>query len=306
MFRRMVMMALLVLVPVAAGATIGPSGDYVYSMLVDTDNNSSTGCQVPVSETGFSGSVDGIEQIVKVYVTLAPTPTVSLISRQVCSGGTFGAETTVDPGGWAVALDDGYNESDAVEAWVSREDLGDPAVVRLVFTAESTVLPESDVLRLTDGNAGDPILLMLKAPAEPIPAATAPGVAVLLLLLGASALLILRRRTAPSGRIVMLVLALLFASAAVVLAASIVMDGDVSDWAGQQPAGIDQTGDSSIGDPAEDIVVAYATFDDDNIYFRVDLSNVEAPEEPTPTPTWTPTPLPEETPTPTPTPFEEY
>lgn len=54
--------------------------------------------------------------------------------------------------------------------------------------------------------------------------------------------------------------------------ASIVLDGDFADWAGIAPAVTDVSGDSSVNDPAEDILAGYAVIQQGNLFFRMDLA----------------------------------
>jgi hypothetical protein len=49
------------------------------------------------------------------------------------------------------------------------------------------------------------------------------------------------------------------------------MNGQVDDWDGIAALGNDGTGDSSIGDAAEDIVAGFAAYDATNLYVRVDV-----------------------------------
>jgi len=57
---------------------------------------------------------------------------------------------------------------------------------------------------------------------------------------------------------------------AFVEATTIIMDGDVADWAGVEPIVIDPLGDGKEDD--EDILSCYVTNDDSNLYFRMDVA----------------------------------
>jgi hypothetical protein len=129
----------------------------------------------------------------------------------------------------------------------------------------------------------------------PAPVASQAGLAAIVLLLGGVGLWALRRRGPARVLIVLLTVA---GTALIAWAATIVMDGQVNDWAGIPPLGVNQTGGS--GDPAYDIVAFFATADGTNLYLRIDVSDLVV-TTPTSTATTTPTQTPTSTPTATPT-----
>ena len=120
-----------------------------------------------------------------------------------------------------------------------------------------------------------------------IPALGPFGLTLLGVGIAAVAFGLLRTRAGVAWAMVLALLAGLGA-AGVAYAATIIMDGQVADWAGITALGTDPTGDSSIGDPAEDIVAGFATFDASNVYFRVDVRNVSCTPTSVSAPTITP------------------
>jgi hypothetical protein len=83
-----------------------------------------------------------------------------------------------------------------------------------------------------------------------------------------------RLRRSPAAAAVAVTLALTAVVVATAWAVTISLDGNVGDWATTPAIATDITGDSSIDDPAEDIVAAFATADAQKIYFRMDLVNL--------------------------------
>lgn len=115
-----------------------------YRVLLDTDSSTSTGCDVAVKDADVATTVPGIEQIVimRVERTSAAAARVVAVVRRVCTGGSFGAEVAVDPGGWPVGLDNGVNGSDVVEGLVPPAALGSPkGLARVVSSATKNNSP---------------------------------------------------------------------------------------------------------------------------------------------------------------------
>ncbi len=108
--------------------------------------------------------------------------------------------------------------------------------------------------------------LPVQAPALSFP----PLVGLGALLMVSAIVLILRRK----GTAVRSLVVAYLTAAAVAWAAAIVLDGDFADWSGISPAVSDPQGDSSIGDPAEDILAGYAVIQGSNIFFRMDLDGL--------------------------------
>ena len=256
----------------AAGAAEGAT--YEHRVLLDLDNDTGTGCDIAVEDAGGATTVHGVEQVVIIRVTRTgpESAAVTEIATQVCNGGSLSAESLVDPGDWPVGIAVGTDGSDVVEGRVSRNALGNPTgVARLAFSSTRTGF--SDALLVTAPGGTTPILFSFPAAVALTPALSEWGIAIALVLLALVAFRSLR--SAPGVAAVVLALSLVFiAGPGLAEKRTIVMDGQVGDWAGIAPLAIDQTGDSTIGDPAEDIVAAFATADDAFVYFRIDLVNV--------------------------------
>ena len=262
---RAVVAAFAALVPLVAGAQ---APVYTHHVYIDADDDALTGCTVAVAEAGWSGGVTGVEKDVAITVARSATPMVSGITVATCSVGSFLAPAPVSAGGWPVALNAGVAGSDAVEGFAPRDVLAAGEMVRLYV--HSHAASASDVLLASTGRTGTPLRLSL-ALESGIPLGTPLGLALLVCAVAATALVALRRRLATRSALVVAVLVALGVAAAA-WAATIVMGSGVSDWSGIAPLGNDASGDSSVGDPAEDIVAAFATADGTNLYLRVDIA----------------------------------
>ncbi len=268
------LVVLLLMIGYAMPAAAVDGQEYEYRLLLDTDANPATGCAVPVEDKFIRPptTFDGVEQVVIIKVhrdISAGTATVTGITRQVCTHGSFGPELPVSPGAWPVGDGDGVGGADVVEGFVSRADLGDPHAMRVAVVATRAGL--SDVLLTRNGAPDGPPMLFVVEPSA-VPVVSTWGILVIVLGLGAVAWWSLGRRANGSGTLLLAVIGVV-ATAATVRAVTIVLDGAVGDWSGVPPLGTDLIGDSSNGDLAEDIVALFMTKDATNVYARVDVTN---------------------------------
>lgn len=274
-------LASIVSLALLAGAAQAQYTSYTHHVYLDIDNNPSTGCTVAVHEAGWSGNVTGVERDVQISVSTTAPAHVTGITVSSCSGASFGAPQTVSTASWPVGLNVGTGGGDVIEGFLPRGYLPLGTTMRLYFHSTVFNLMANDVLLTTNGTthgtAGTPMLLTLDSNVggvAAIPALGTYGLAFLGVAIAAAAFGLLRSRAGVACGLLLAVLIGLGA-ASVAYAATITMDGQVGDWAGITALGTDPTGDSSINDPAEDIVAGFATFDATNVYFRIDVSNVE-------------------------------
>jgi hypothetical protein len=249
-----------------------PPDVYFYRVLIDTDNDQVTGCGVEVHDLNFAGTVPGIERLVvaTVHRQKLAAQVYSVQVRNCISGMDFTTPAPFDMSGWPVGLEVGVGvgsgNSDVVEFYVPRAALGNPDLVRLGFHATRVGIL-NDVLLTTNGqNGGAPILFGRGT--------SAPTLTVPLLLMSATLLLFVAGRGLRRRSGVAVAVAFTLATATAAWAVTIMLDGDVSDWAGLSPIATDVLNDSSAGDPAEDIAAAFVTEDAQNLYFRMDQVNL--------------------------------
>jgi hypothetical protein len=257
-----------------ATAFVAPSDRYDYRVLFDIDSNSATGCDAAAHDANFAGPVPGIEYIFTAQVErFATGAMIDAEFLQTCvSGSNFTDPVQIDAGDWSAGLENGVGGADIVELFLPRDAIGNPASTTLFFHARRTLTMTNDVLLTTNGEeSGDPLVLRLPQ------GQSVPLLSSLALLLCAALLAVLaarRLRHHPSAAAAAVTVALIGSVVATAWAVTITLDGNIADWATVPAIGTDIIGDSSIDDPAEDIVAAFATADGQNIYFRLDLVNL--------------------------------
>ncbi len=246
--------------PAAARAGIVTIPHYYYEVLLDTDSDTATGGSVPVVQGSESPhTIPGIDYIVRAYAGNDPGPKVFYRDVLKWNGASFelvDEDTSVYP----IAVD-GFAKVEFGSPW---EAIGSPTgTIRGVFHASRVNVDANDYTAAFDFS-------LRSAPAI----STAGLAALALLLLAAGGFALSRRRGNPA----FLALAVMLAAAPVVRAAGIVLDGNFDDWAGINPVVTDAGGDSSISDPAEDILAGYVAVQGTEVFFRVDLAAAPPPE----------------------------
>jgi hypothetical protein len=242
------------------------TGNYVYEVLLDTDDDQTTGGPVKVVQ-GSEAPHDemGIDRIVRVFagadgvgqVTGLSTTAASVFVRQVLAwnAGTMMFEV-IDTDTSVYPIGTNSSGHGLVEFGAPLSLVGAVDGWRGIFHA-SIVGPANDytaAFRL-DGVAAPAVSLL-------------GGAAVVAVLLVSAAVALRRRRTAVG------VMAAILCLAATVVWAQIMIDGQFADWAGISPIVGDPAGDSSIGDPAEDILAGYVALENTDVFFRMDLAGV--------------------------------
>jgi hypothetical protein len=258
--------------PTAALDHNGIPDAYLYRVLIDSDSDDTTGCDVAAHDDNFTGPVKGIEYIVRALVLRFPLHAdVDHIRVSRCDSGTdFFESELVDDGAWPVSLETGDGGADVIEFYVPRGKIGNPDGITLGFHATRTAIL-NDVLLTSNGtSSGDDIIFDLGA--SGVPLLTPGGVFVCVAVLVGLAAWNLRRRR---PQVAAAVLAVGIATAAATgWAVTIMLDGMLGDWASVPQIAQDILDDSTADDPAEDIVAAYVTADAQNVYFRMDQVNL--------------------------------
>ncbi|MCG8463045.1 MAG: cadherin-like domain-containing protein, partial [Holophagales bacterium] len=242
---------------------------------VDADADPGTGCTV----TTIEGAFDGVEQTVVTTIDDG-TDQVTAVDRFECvdpGTDTFGpAIPVVDiPTPWNVGLGVGTNGSDVVETYLPVAALGtQPTAVRLAFEADDQGGAEDALLTLDGMQPGDPILLPLGTILD-IPTLSQVALAFLSLLLALSAVTVLRGQRGPFVVWLLACLAAGLVATGVLAVASIVLDGDPSDW-GADVSASDPEMDAPV---TADIVAGFASASPDfsTLFFRVDVNRGNLP-----------------------------
>lgn len=248
--------------PASAGVLDAAVAQYIYEVLLDIDNNPATGGPVTVvQDTEVPHDVVGIDYIVRVGAILGPTVATRDVLRWNADTMTFDLiDCNPTPYPIGVTMDGG----EMVEFGALLSLLGNPqGTIRGVFHA-------SQVQRHNDYTSPFLLRIPVKAPAQSM-----AGLALLALFLFASATYMLRARRGSS--VAGMLLATSLAVASIVWASGLVIDGNFGDWAGIPSIVTDVSGDSSIHDPAEDILAGFAVIQGNTVFFRMDLAGVIGP-----------------------------
>jgi large repetitive protein len=247
------------MVGVWAMATAALAATTTLDTLLDTDNNTATGCAVTTS----SGVVNGVERILRTVIVADGagyrTQSTSVLT---CSGAAFGAPVVTESTPRPIARGNGVGGATAVETSISALDLPRGGQMRVAFSAiGSDGLTGSDAV--LDLN-GAPILAALPGIVQ-VP--TLGGIALVLLAGFMVGAVVLARRRGFHG--VQLVVVAMFAAAlSGHLIAAIVRDGLIADWTGIAPVANDAQGDAPAG---TDIVAVFTQTDTNGVDFRVDM-----------------------------------
>ncbi|WP_154223472.1 Ig-like domain-containing protein [Marinicella rhabdoformis] len=229
-----------------------------YHLFADTDNNSTSGCTV--NWPGLGNSISGIEN--RFTITTDSQLPPNIIDTQVhdCQGNAFGAGTS--QGQAALGLNTGNNSSDVFEFSINRNYLGinSSGSVLFYFASESSAV--ADVVLAANG--GGPIFMGFAFPV--------PALGLLGLVLMASLMLFLTRKKINKQLKTTAVLILVVSSA---WAMTIIIDGQTNDWASMSPAATDPIGDTDGTGSYADITSIYLTKQSDQLYFRMDVVDVE-------------------------------
>ena len=234
---------------------------YVYRALIDVDNNASTGGQVSIVQKGEPPHWEqGIDYIVRVSFDDTTGMLRDIIIDRYNSG--LGVFETIDTdlSSYPKGRGNGYSGSDVVEFKALRSLLGNPTgTMKVIYHA--SIVGGNDYTTAFFYDAKQVGLIG-------VPVLNACGMFAAILLLGGAGIYLLKKRMPL--RMLSIVLMLGF-GIGMAWAATILIDGQVGDWAGITPLVTDPIGDSSNDDRNEDIRAGYMTSDSANLYFRMDV-----------------------------------
>ncbi len=242
------------------------AAEHRYWLLLDRDANPGTGC----TQATVNGAVPGID--LRFQLTVNTTTSAAVVSRleqSVCTGSSFAAATLIENGPWPAGLGIGGNGFAVLEAAVPRGVLP--------TTGTSTAWAMSD--NGSGGQDATTAFAIAWAEVNALPVPLSPALAGLLSLALALAAAVFYRRHPQGLRTLVLLVAV--GASGLVLAATIVRDGQISDWLGISAAVLDPAGDAP---PNADISAAFWTRDTSFFYFRIDAdvrleaSNNQAPQ----------------------------
>ncbi len=251
-------------------AHAAPAQTYSYHVYIDSDLRNTTGC----TATGGGQTFLGADYRLTATVTGSP-PIVTARTLSPCVAGSFTPGSALSAN-YPVGLNNGLPlaggaAADVIELSVARSLLpGIEPQVRVGIGAQSAS-GSVDVLYTVDGTANG-LPMVIGSPAL-IPTLGFFGSLLLALALAALAIRSLRRnRLMAQMLMVGAFISLGFAAWAVV---THIADGQVGDWAGDAPIGMDPIGDSVPPLSGTDIVGAFGVDVRPNLHFRIDVVDAE-------------------------------
>jgi len=263
---------LLLILGLIVWPALGWSQQLTYSVLIDTDQNTTTGCNVGVPSSAPEATIAGIEQRLIATVDQATLQLAATLEECDSNNDMF-----VNPQGatGAIGLNNGLSAADVIELAVTANLIAPPgSQVGLYFVAEDAT-EAIDLLPNAISNGfvvADPnFALNIPFPANPasgpptaIPSITHGGLAILVLLCMGFLYRQLRRREGQHFLGVLLVVL-----SGVVLAAT--PDGSIDEWDGIPPLGT-----APVAPPLNiNIVAVYAAVFNGEMYFRIDVADLE-------------------------------
>ncbi len=254
----------------APAASAQPLVTSTFRIFVDQDPSANVGC---VATTTLGTVLTGIDQVVTITFQYTPAPTFTGVSRQACSGGTFGAPLFPAPP-LAFGATAGVGGSTGIETSVPLPS-APTGNVRLyfdsIYTGSTAPGNRDELISLNGVPSGPPILVGGGGTAIPIPTLGEWGLILLALLLTASGFLVIRRRGGDRRWVVAGVLLLLLGlGAGVAWAAGLVVDGNTSDW---NPGNSTRADDIQPPDaqPNSDIVAGFGGLQGSTLFLRLDV-----------------------------------
>ncbi len=246
-------------VAVLAGATVAGAATTTFGVLLDTDNNASSGCAINTAD----GSFAGVETVLSTTV-VADSSGYRVTSRtlQTCTGSGLSTPVVLDSTAFPVARGYGVNGASAVETYIPVIFLPRTGLkMRLGLTTVGAdgVTGADAVL----SNNGATILLDAPLPIV-VPALSTLALGLTALLL-AIAVWYARRRGWHGIQLVVVAVFAISLSGQII--AAIVRDGLITDWSGVPALATDPLGDAPSG---TDMSAFYATYDGQDLYFRID------------------------------------
>ena len=245
----------------AMAASASFAASTTVSVLIDADNNASTGCTVSTANGPFAG----VERVLNTTVIADATGyRIQSITLQSCNGGAIGPTTIISATPTPLVRGSGANGTTAVETYIPSSFL--PATGQKMRVAVTSVgadgLVGSDALTVTAaGNA----ILVDGPPLVVVPTLAKLSLALTALLLALSVWF--ARRRGWNGMQLVIVAAFAVSMSSQLIAA-VALDGLKISWTGIAPVATDPAGDAPKG---SDFTNLYSTVDSGNVYFRIDV-----------------------------------
>ena len=241
----------------AALTGLAHAGEHRFQILLDTDNAASTGCSLSTAK----GTASGIDQVWTTVVTTTTSgASVTRIEHRTCVGSTLGPSTIFATAGWPAGLGNGTLGTAAIETYIPLSAL--PGTGTMKARVAST--------NATGGEDATTSFSIALGPSNPqFNGATPVPLSIWLVLplgLFIFALVGWWWRWHPE-HVSPFVCVVLVVASGLVWAATVTLDGNVSDWNSIAPVAGNPKGSAPVD---ANIVEVYFQSDGANLYFRID------------------------------------
>ncbi len=217
-------------------------------------------------------TVSGIDYRIKIDVddTFLSVTTVSL---ERCSGVAFLAPEILPTSNWVLGMGTGQNGSNIIEGIIPNQAIGNPTQVSLIFASDDGSGGFSDIVSSNNNNASPSWFTQIKQlikNTSPIPALSGVGLVFLIILIATIPFILKNKGYLSSNIFSMILLVPLLGITIIALGATIIIDGNSSDWSSSFLLASDASGDQT-GVNDTDILNTYAFKDGQSLYVRLDI-----------------------------------
>ncbi|HOP46388.1 MAG TPA: IPTL-CTERM sorting domain-containing protein [Desulfobacteraceae bacterium] len=246
--------------------------NYFYEVLLDVDGSS--GGNVTVKQLGKTTVKKSIDYKIRAlsYLSdpLSGPSNAMVLGTQVLKWNETAFEIiNTDSTSYPIGINTGKENSHTVEIALDLADLGNPnGIIRGLFHASNAegLSDFSEDFQIDPGSD------------TAVPTLSEWGMIILAALIILLALATIKKGNQRLRRLTLIILAVI-SVAVIARATGFMLDGNVDDWSGIDPAITDTAGDSSTGDPWEDILYGFVQREGNMLYFRVDI-NPAVPQVP--------------------------
>lgn len=227
--------------------------DRTYDIYFDEDNDSSTGCLV---RHGSLDDINGIESKISLNTDAGQKPVITSSEYHKCNNDSFDQGIALSPS--ALGFNTGKTGEDVFEVKIPASQLSAQGSNARIYYGTSSASAHDILLSLN----GNPINI------KPLRAVLIPAIGFLSLLLLIVLVFLISNKKLKKPTAVIII----FIISPILWAMSIIIDGQTNDWENIHPVATDAQADA---DNIIDITQVFATSINNQIYFRMDIVDVE-------------------------------
>ena len=227
--------------------------DRTYEIYFDEDNDSSTGCLV---RHGSLDDINGIESKISLNTDAGQKPVITSSEYHKCNNDSFDQGIALSPS--ALGFNTGKTGEDVFEVKIPASQLSAQGSNARIYYGTSSASAHDILLSLN----GNPINI------KPLRAVLIPAIGFLSLLLLIVLVFLISNKKLKKPTAVIII----FIISPILWAMSIIIDGQTNDWENIHPVATDAQADA---DNIIDITQVFATSINNQIYFRMDIVDVE-------------------------------